>query len=121
MDDLELLRNYAIRGLETAFAELVKRHVDLVYATALRRVTNAHLAEEVTQAVFLILSRKARTLSRETVVAGWLYRTALHVAADAMRAEYRRHHREAQAMQTMGSSESESHWADIAPQLDEAM
>jgi DNA-directed RNA polymerase specialized sigma24 family protein len=67
-DDIELLRQYARENSEAAFAVLVGRHVNLVYSVALRRVGNLHAAEEITQAVFIILARKAKSFSRKTIL-----------------------------------------------------
>ena len=63
LDDLTLLREYALRDSEAAFAELVSRRVGFVYSAALRQVRDPHLAEEITQAVFIILAQKAGRIS----------------------------------------------------------
>ena len=57
--DMELVREYCARQSEPAFETLVHRHVNLVYSTALRQVGNPAQAEEITQAVFVILARKS--------------------------------------------------------------
>jgi len=54
--DAELLRNYAETRSESAFAELVRRRLGLVYSVAVRRTRNTHIAEEATQAVFTDLA-----------------------------------------------------------------
>ena len=80
--DTELLRRYADNGSEAAFAELVSRHVGLVYAAALRQVGGAaHRAQDVAQTVFVALARQAASLSRRTEIVGWLYTSTHHVAA----------------------------------------
>ena len=74
MNDLELLQRYSETGCEAAFVELVKRYVDLVYSAAMRQVSgDAHLAQDVTQSVFIDLARKAASFSSRTILTGWLY------------------------------------------------
>ena len=93
MNDQALLREYLDGGSERAFQSLVQRHVDLVYSTALRRLSDAGLAEEVTQNVFVALARKAPFLSRDVALAAWLHRTTLLEALHRLRAELRRKRR----------------------------
>ena len=121
-DDLELLHEYVTDGSERAFSALVSRHVDLVFSTAFRQVRNPHLAEEITQAVFIILARKANQLGKGTILAAWLYRTARFAAADALKSEYRRRQREQHAldMETTASG-LDLAWSEVAPHLDEAL
>ncbi len=123
-DDMELVREYATSRSEEAFATLVSRHVDLVYSVALRRLRDVHLAEEVTQATFAILARKAGALGPKTVLSAWLCRTAQYSAADALRTLYRRQIREQEGYMQSLLNEPENEnpsWKEIAPLLDSAM
>ena len=94
-EDAELLRRYAEENSDAAFAELVRRHIDFVYAAALRQARgNAPLAQDVAQVVFTDLARKAATLARHEVVVGWLHTATRFAVAKAIRSESRRTARE---------------------------
>lgn len=121
-DDIELLRRYASSGSEEAFATLVSRHINLVFSVALRQAGNSHQAEEISQAVFMILAKKARTFRQGTVLSGWLYHTARLTAANYVRGEIRRARREKEAhMQSILNQPEPEAWTRVAPLLDEAM
>src|SRR5215213_2638714 len=90
--DLDLLRAHA-RGDRDAFGQLVARHLDMVYSAALRQVRDPHLADDVTQAVFLVLWQKSAALGEATILPAWLYRTAGYCASNALRLRrIRQHH-----------------------------
>ena len=123
MSDMELLRDYDRQGSEEAFAELVQRHVNLVYSVALRHAGIAADAEEITQAVFVILARKAASLRPNTILEGWLHETTRLTALSFMRGERRRQFREQEAymQSTLPESADASTWNQLAPLLDEAI
>src|SRR5436309_1265105 len=108
MSDQQLLREYVDGGSERAFQSLVQQHVDLVYSTALRRLGDAGLAEEVTQNVFVALARKAPFLGRDAPLAAWLHKTTLLEARHRLRTELRRKRREETAV-ALGRSDV-PHW-----------
>jgi RNA polymerase sigma factor (sigma-70 family) len=121
--DYQLLRDYAGSRSEEAFAELVRRYLDFVYSAVLRMVGDNHLAEDVTQGVFLALAQNTRQLADRQVLAGWLHRTARNLAANAVRSDVRRRAREqkAAAMNELLSTEPGIAWEHIAPHLDDAL
>jgi RNA polymerase sigma factor (sigma-70 family) len=122
MDDRELLRQYVETQSEQAFAQLVERHVNLVYATALRLVDEPQMAQDVAQSVFIQLARKAGTVRDGNALSGWLYRAACGTAKDALRSECRRRKREIEAMNRNElRDEPQPAWEAIAPFLDEAV
>jgi RNA polymerase sigma factor (sigma-70 family) len=121
LDDMELVRRYVENSSEEAFAMLVARYVDMVHSAALRQVRDPHLAEEITQTVFVLLARKARSLSRGTILAGWLHRATRFTAADTLRGQRRRMLRETQAMDDFSANQDDRPWQDIEPCLDEAL
>lgn len=124
-DDAELLRLYAETRSEAALGELVGRHLDLVYAAALRQTFgNAHLSQDIAQTVFIDLARKAPSLRRETVLVGWLHTATRFEAAKAMRAAQRRSHYEEEAGMTANLARDEEAPIDPAqlqPVIDAAI
>ena len=121
MDDWQLLQSYVERDSESAFGTLVNRYVNLVYSVAFRQTQDSQLAQEVAQAVFLLLARKARGLRRGVVLSGWLFRTTRFVASRAVRAEQRRQRREQEAFAMQQLNSLDDAWKRIAPVLDEAL
>ena len=125
MTDWELLRAWAEQHSEPAFAELVRRHLHLVYGSAMRQVRNPDLAQDVCQAVFLALARKAGRLGPGVILSGWLFRTTCHIAARATRSDYRRQRRELEAaamnLAPTPSDPAPEHWPEVAPHLDAAL
>jgi uncharacterized protein (TIGR03435 family) len=125
-NDMELLWEYAQQHSESAFAELVQRHLALVYSAALRHVGNPAHAEEIAQAVFVILACKAARLRANTVLAAWLYETTRLTALSFLRGERRRQFREQEAymqstLDSPGGPSSQEIWDQFSPMLDEAM
>ena len=122
MEDGELLRRYAGEKSEEAFAELVGRHIDFVHAAALRLARgNGPLAQDVTQAVFTDLARKAGTLARHEVVVGWLHTATRFAVAKAIRTESRWQAREREALALNDSphdSDGPVDWERLHPVLD---
>ena len=114
MHDSELLRRYVQTRSESAFTELVQRHLPLVYRAALRQTEgNAAEAEEISQAVFLLLARKARALLTHQTLAGWLHTTVYFTALDAKRAARRRRWYEQEAARMRDTAS-----ADTTPRCD---
>jgi RNA polymerase sigma factor (sigma-70 family) len=107
--DAVLLRAYVGQGNQDAFAVLVDRHINLVFSAARRMMRNRHDAEDVTQAVFLILARRAARIDPHVILPAWLYRTTLFLCKDARRAQFRRTRREmASATPSTGTAHDEA-------------
>ena len=122
-NDMDLVREYATRNSEPAFETLVRRHVSLVYSVALRQVGNPAQAEEITQAVFLILARKAARLRPDTVLAAWLHETARFASASFLRGERAATaaNRRPTCNQNFKNPTADPAWEQLAPLLDEAI
>jgi RNA polymerase sigma factor (sigma-70 family) len=121
LSDRDLLQSYAATGSQEAFAALVRRHLDLVYSAARRQVRSPELAEEITQTVFVDLSRAAGTVPATTPLAAWLYVVTRRTAIDAIRRESRRQVREHAAYEIAVMNSPSPEWPQVEPLLDEAM
>jgi len=126
MDDMALLREYAIHDSEAAFETLVSRRVNFVYSAALRQVRNPDLAQEVTQAVFIILARKAGKIPDQAILTGWLFKTTRFAALAQVRAARRRQRQENEVqmqaeLQRAIPSAADETWEQMSPLLDEAL
>ncbi len=119
--DCELLTAYATAGDPAVFRRLVERHIDFVYACAVRQVGNRDLAEDVVQAVFLLLSQKGAKIKTGTFIKGWLFNATRYAASNAWRAEARRKNREREAAVMRSEAATDGHWGQIRPVLDEAL
>jgi RNA polymerase sigma factor (sigma-70 family) len=121
MTDVELLNQHR-NGSESAFADLVRRHLAWVYGLARRRVGDAHLAEDVAQAVFVLLHRKSPRFAADRAMMNWLYKTARYASDSAARGERRRQHRESKVAMSRpeaAGSQEPAEWQHLAPLLDE--
>jgi RNA polymerase sigma factor (sigma-70 family) len=122
--DRELLQRFTQNESEEAFAAIVNRYVHLVHSVALRHTANPHHAEEITQAVFIILARRAAGLATRTILSGWLYHTARLTAANFSRSELRRSRREHESFMQSDPVEApppQTIWNEVLPLLDRGM
>src|SRR5438874_4823591 len=123
--DLELLRRFVAGSSQgssqQAFSELVRRHIDWVSAAARRRVAgDPHLADDVTQAVFILLAKKSKSLAnrREAVLSAWLFAAMRYCSLEVLRTQRRQQARDRHAAQIMRqqqphtSEESSSSWSE---------
>jgi RNA polymerase sigma factor (sigma-70 family) len=121
-DDAQLLRRFTDGRSQAAFAELVHRHLSLVYHAAARQLgRDKHLAEDVAQAVFILLAVKAGSLLDRPSLAGWLHTATRFKVARAVRAERRREQREAVAHAMIELDSESTPWERVRPVVDEAL
>jgi RNA polymerase sigma factor (sigma-70 family) len=124
MDDWQLLRDYATRNSEEAFRALVDRYAGLVYHATLRQTGNPHVAEEVTQAVFIALAQKADRIPRGAILSGWLFRATRFAFSNLAREQSRRRRREQEAVMMenmLRPDDTASVWEQIVPHLNDAL
>lgn len=115
--DLILLQRFAQSRDEEAFAAIVQRYADMVFATCRRVLGDQARAEEAAQETFFLLFRKPQAVS--TSVPGWLHRAATRLSLDVLRCDNSRRHRERDhgiELIRQGAC-----WQDIAPSIDAAL
>ncbi|MCD6051957.1 MAG: hypothetical protein K0Q55_3375 [Verrucomicrobia bacterium] len=121
-DDEVLLRAFVEAGTETAFRELVRRHLGMVMGVAMRRMGDRGLAEEVAQQVFTALAGKAGRINAKSNLGGWLYRATLLECSEMMRKEQNRKRKlDAFSDHSLIEGEGQSVWREALPVLDEAI
>lgn len=119
--DHTLLQAFARRQCQRSFAALVERHGPMVYSAALRQVRRADLADDVTQAVFLVLAERAGQIGPAIVLAAWLHKTCRYVSLNALKMERRRAKYEQRAATMAPQRDRTSGWAGLWPLLDESI
>jgi RNA polymerase sigma factor (sigma-70 family) len=118
--DEELLKRFASRQEEAAFAALVRRHGPLVLGVCRRVLQHAQDAEDAFQAAFCVLARKARAIRRRDAVGAWLYAVAFRIARKARASRGRRPVLQSELPEIAAPSDSpEWVWREIRPVLDQ--
>jgi RND family efflux transporter MFP subunit len=118
--DVQLLERFAEQRDEDAFAALVQRHAPMVLGVCGRLLRDANDAEDAFQATFLVLVRKARSISRPNLLANWLYGVARRTALAAKTRAAKRHRKEQVVVDNATADPSSAAvWADLRPVLDE--
>src|SRR5204862_6444818 len=122
--DFELLQRFTRDGEQSAFADVVRRHLNLVYGTALRKLEDPGAAQEVAQNVFAVLARKAWGFAPDDSLPAWLHKAALLESKSWLRGELGRRRREETAAElgtTMKAPEDQPAFHALVPLLDDAL
>jgi RNA polymerase sigma factor (sigma-70 family) len=118
--DATLLRRFVSQRDESAFATLVQRYGPLVLSVCTRILSHRQDAEDAFQTTFLVLARKANSITRRNSLSGWIYRVAYRIALKARSARSRRVVRDANLLDVAAPDETpEVVWRDLRPILDE--
>jgi RNA polymerase sigma factor (sigma-70 family) len=124
-EDRLLLHDFVTHGSRAAFESILRRYSRLVYSSALRQTRDTHLADDITQQVFILLARKAYRIPRDVLLSAWLLATTRYCCANARRARRSRaHHERKAAMQSpteTSTADSSPDWDRLSPLLDAAI
>src|SRR5205823_7860559 len=113
-----MIQTLSILASSNTLSDLIEQQLDFVYSAALRQIHDPHLAEDVTQAVFILLWKKYPTLKPGTVIEGWLYEATRYAAKSAMRSQRRREFHERAAGDLERGPQEQAAWEEMAPLLD---
>jgi len=122
--DGELLKEYYQNSSEQAFAELVDRYQPLVYSVCFRVLKREDLAQDATQATFLVLHKTGKGLKVDRPLGGWIYKTAWRASLWISKDEQRRKKRELKAggkMEDENSGKEELIWQETQKVLDQGL
>src|SRR5204863_2254188 len=114
--DDELVNRYTRGRDEEAFTELVRRHGPMVLSVCRRVVRNAADADDVFQATFMVLARRAGSIRPASAVGAWLHGVAFRTAREALRRAARRRAKESRVPPR--DETPEPALADVRPVLD---
>lgn len=121
MDDRSLLHEYAEKGLEEAFAEIVHRYADMVYSVCMRELSDPEHAAEASQAAFFALSQHAKKIRKKTV-SGWLMKTAKYTSINLLKREkIRKKYEKKAAEMTQGQEPRTAEWKEVMPVLNDGL
>lgn len=121
-ENIELLKQYAEHGDQTAFSLIVESYINLAYSAALSCLGNADQAGDACQLTFLELSKKAGKLSDSVQLSGWIHATARHFSKKIQRSEARRQTREQRYVDDMNMQQDrEPDWSRLMPEIHEAI
>jgi RNA polymerase sigma factor (sigma-70 family) len=120
--DTVLLQQFISRQDTAAFAALVERHGPLVLSVSRRVLREWHAAEDVFQATFLVLARKAASIRKRAALGSWLYGVAYRLANRARVEAARRHARESQLpARSEPDPAADVSWREVCAVLDEEL
>lgn len=122
VSDTTLLSQFVQAGNETAFEELLRRHGPLVWGVC-RRMLNHHTdAEDAFQSVWIVLSRKARSIHQPERLVQWLYGVARHAALNVRKMKKRRERREQPWRESIDVTDPiQQVWSDLRPVVDDEL